>query len=79
MVFPMSRKPSVSAPPIVLPITRYQALRAQAAYLRSPTRTNGPSRWEAEEVAASLDVESDVLTESLYWSGAEKAARNISY
>lgn len=61
--------------PFNLPTVRYHALRAQAAYLRSPKRTDGPSKWEAEEVAAALDVEANTLTESLFYAGAERAAR----
>ena len=68
----------MSTPPITLPIVRYQALRAQAAYLRSPTRKDGPSRWEAEEVAAALDVEADTLTESLFYAGAARAAKEFA-
>lgn len=74
----MSRKPaSPAAHPSNLPAVRYHALRAQAAYLRNPNRTDGPSRWEAEEAAVALDAEADALTESLYWAGAERAAREF--
>lgn len=58
---------------------RYHALRAQASYLRNPNRTDGPSKWEAEEVAAGLDAEADTLCESLYWEGAERAAREFPH
>ena len=58
--------------------SRYHALRAQTAYLRDPSRTDGPSRWEAEESALSIDEEADALSESLYWSGAERVAREFS-
>lgn len=54
---------------------RYHALRAQAAYLRNPNRTDGPSKWEAEEVAAKLDAEADTLSESLFYAGAARVAR----
>ena len=74
----MSRKPASPAThPSNLPTVRFHALRAQAAYLRNPNRTDGPSKWEAEEVAAALDAEADALAESLYWSGAERAARDF--
>ena len=55
--------------------SRYHALRAQAAYLRNPNRTDGPSKYEAEEVAAKLDAEADTLSESLFYAGAARAAR----
>jgi len=76
----MSRKPASSAAthPSNLPTVRFHALRAQAAYLRNPNRTDGPSKWEAEEAAAALDAEADTLTESLYWSGAERAAKEFA-
>lgn len=57
---------------------RYQAIRAQIAYLRSPLRTDGPSRYEAEEAAASLEKEADALSEQLYWDGAERAEKNFN-
>lgn len=55
--------------------SRYHALRAQIAYLRSPTRRDGPARGEAEDAALSLEAEADAMTEALYWDGAERAAR----
>lgn len=64
--------------PSNLPTVRYHALRAQAAYLRNPNRTDGPSKWEAEEAATSLDAEADALAETLYWEGAERAAREFT-
>lgn len=57
---------------------RYHALRAQAAYLRNPNRTDGPSKWEAEEAALSLDAEADALSEALFYEGAERAAREFT-
>lgn len=57
---------------------RYHALRAQAVYLRSPNRTDGPSKWEAEEAAASLDAQADALCETLFYAGAERAAREFT-
>lgn len=59
--------------------SRYHALRAQAAYLRNPNRTDGPSKWEAEEAALSLDAEADTLCESLYWAGSDRAARGFPH
>lgn len=59
-------------------VSRYHALRAQAAYLRNPNRTDGPSKWEAEEVAAALDAEADTLSETLFYAGAERAAREFT-
>lgn len=58
--------------------SRYQALKAQIAYLRSPTRRDGPSRWEAEEVALSLENEADALCETLFYAGAARAAREYA-
>ena len=57
---------------------RYQALRAQIAYLRSPDRRDGPARGEAEDATLSLEKEADALCESLYWSGAECATRGFT-
>lgn len=59
-------------------VSRYHALRAQAAYLRNPNRTDGPSKWEAEEVAAALDAEADTLSETLFYAGAERAVREFT-
>lgn len=57
---------------------RYHALRAQAVYLRNPNRTDGPSKWEAEEVAAALDAEADALCETLFYVAADRAAREFT-
>lgn len=59
-------------------VSRYHALRAQAAYLRNPNRTDGPSKWEAEEAATSLDAEADALCETLFYEGADRAAREFT-
>jgi hypothetical protein len=58
--------------------TRYQAIRAQINYLRSPLRKDGPSRYEAEEAILSLEKEADALGEQLYWDGAERAEKNFN-
>lgn len=71
----MSRIKPTATHPSNLPTVRYHALRAQAAYLRNPNRTDGPSKWEAEEVAAALDTEADTLCETLFYAGADRAAR----
>lgn len=73
----MSRIKPAATHPSNLPTVRYHALRAQAAYLRNPNRTDGPSKWEAEEAAASLDAEADALCETLFYAGAERAAREF--
>jgi hypothetical protein len=46
---------------------KYQALIAQINYLRSPCRTDGPSRYEAEEVIQSLEREAELLAEELFY------------
>lgn len=75
----MSRKSASSTThPSNLPTVRFHALRAQAAYLRNPNRTDGPSKWEAEEVAAALDAEADTLSETLFYAGAERAVREFT-
>ena len=75
----MSRKFAPLAPhPSNLPTVRYHALRAQAAYLRNPNRTDGPSRWEAEEAALSIEAEAEALSESVYWERADQVAREFT-
>ena len=73
----MKRARTAVQSPEISATVRYHALRAQAAYLLSPTRRDGPTRGEAEEVAASLHAEADTLTESLYWSRASRVARDF--
>ena len=57
---------------------RHQAIRAQIAYLMSPLRQDGPSRYEATEAILSLQKEADALSEQLYWDGAERADKNFN-
>lgn len=48
---------------------KYQALIAQASYLRSPARAVGASVYEAEEVARGLEREAEDIEEKLFEEG----------
>lgn len=69
------RRPTPTTAAETSPVSRYHALIAQAAHLRSPTRKDGPARGEAEEAAEGLEREAATLSESLFWLGADRAAR----
>jgi len=58
--------------------TRYQAIRAQIAYLRSPERKDGPSRYEAEEAISFLEREAEALCEQLFLDSVEKINNNLN-
>lgn len=53
--------------PLVEKQLKYQALIAQANYLRSPGRSDGPSRYEAEDAAAALEKEAEEISEELFY------------
>ena len=46
--------------------TRYHALVAQAIYLRSPERRDGPAQGEAGEVAAAMEEEAEEIVRGLF-------------
>jgi hypothetical protein len=54
------------------------ALRAEVAYLRSPDRRTGPSRYEAEERAQALQDQADAEDERLFYAVAAQTKMNAS-